>query len=46
MFPNAVVCGHRDFAGVSKECPSFDAKTWWASALTLSPNEEPSDKAK
>lgn len=28
MFPAAEVVGHRDFKGVSKECPSFDVKTW------------------
>lgn len=27
-YPNAAVCGHRDFAGVRKACPSFDVKTW------------------
>ena len=27
VFTDAVVQGHRDFAGVSKACPSFDAKT-------------------
>jgi hypothetical protein len=26
----AVVCGHHDFDGVKKACPSFDAKAWWA----------------
>jgi len=26
-FPNAIIQGHRDFAGVAKACPSFDAKT-------------------
>ena len=30
-YPNAVVCGHRDFAGVKKACPSFDVKSWLAS---------------
>lgn len=30
-FPNAVIQGHRDFAGVVKACPSFDAKTEYAS---------------
>jgi N-acetylmuramoyl-L-alanine amidase len=24
-YPNAIIQGHRDFAGVKKECPSFDA---------------------
>lgn len=28
MFPAAAVVGHRDFAGVTKECPSFDVKAW------------------
>jgi N-acetylmuramoyl-L-alanine amidase len=28
MFPEAVICGHRDFPGVKKECPSFDVKVW------------------
>lgn len=27
-FPNAKVLGHRDFAGVKKACPCFDAKPW------------------
>lgn len=26
MFPNAIIQGHRDFPGVTKACPSFDAK--------------------
>lgn len=25
-FPNAIIQGHRDFPGVKKACPSFDAK--------------------
>lgn len=29
-FPEAEVLGHRDFAGVLKQCPSFDTKAWWA----------------
>lgn len=24
-YPDAIVCGHRDFPGVTKACPSFDA---------------------
>lgn len=31
QYPNAVVLGHRDFPGVTKACPSFDARAWWAS---------------
>lgn len=27
QFPNAIVQGHRDFKGVKKACPSFDAKS-------------------
>ncbi len=27
-YPKAVVQGHRDFPGVYKACPSFDAKAW------------------
>lgn len=27
-YPGAVVKGHRDFKGVHKACPSFDAKAW------------------
>lgn len=27
LFPNAVIQGHRDFKGVKKACPSFDAKS-------------------
>lgn len=27
-YPNAVILGHRDFPGVTKQCPSFDVKTW------------------
>lgn len=28
--PDAKVLGHRDFPGVKKACPSFDARAWWA----------------
>jgi N-acetylmuramoyl-L-alanine amidase len=31
LYPKAEVLGHRDFDGVKKECPSFDARKWWAS---------------
>lgn len=27
-YPKAKVLGHRDFAGVAKACPCFDAKPW------------------
>lgn len=26
LYPKAVIQGHRDFAGVKKECPSFNAR--------------------
>lgn len=28
MYPNAKIRGHRDFANVAKECPSFDVQEW------------------
>lgn len=28
----AQVLGHRDFPGVKKACPSFNARAWWATA--------------
>ena len=28
QFPFAEIRGHRDFPGVSKDCPSFDVKEW------------------
>jgi N-acetylmuramoyl-L-alanine amidase len=30
LYPNAVIQGHRDFAGVRKDCPSFNAKAEYA----------------
>lgn len=30
-FPSALIRGHRDFPGVSKACPSFDAKAEYSS---------------
>jgi len=27
LHPNAIIQGHRDFAGVAKACPSFDARS-------------------
>ncbi len=29
-YPKAVILGHRDFPGVAKACPSFDAKAEYA----------------
>ncbi len=34
-YPHAEVLGHRDFPGVRKACPSFDARAWWRSVVTL-----------
>lgn len=31
-YPKAKVLGHRDFPGVAKACPCFDAKVWAKSA--------------
>ena len=31
QFPNAIVQGHKDFKGVAKACPSFEAKKEYAS---------------
>jgi N-acetylmuramoyl-L-alanine amidase len=28
LFPKAKICGHRDFPGVKKACPSFDVSKW------------------
>jgi len=28
QFPTADILGHRDFPGVTKECPSFDVRAW------------------
>ncbi len=29
-YPTAIINGHRDFPGVSKDCPCFDVADWWA----------------
>lgn len=34
----AKVCGHRDFPGVTKACPSFDAIKWWSGAEASATN--------
>lgn len=28
-YPGVKVYGHRDFPGVSKQCPCFDVQAWW-----------------
>jgi N-acetylmuramoyl-L-alanine amidase len=28
LYPEAVICGHRDFPGVKKACPSFSVAAW------------------
>lgn len=30
LYPSAKINGHRDYAGVTKYCPSFDVATWLA----------------
>ncbi len=30
-YPEAEICGHRDFPNVTKECPCFDTKEWFTS---------------
>lgn len=30
LYPHAKICGHRDFPGVKKACPSFDAVAEYA----------------
>lgn len=33
LYPAAIVQGHRDFPGVSKACPSFDARAEYAALI-------------
>lgn len=35
QFPRAEIVGHRDLPNVRKDCPSFDAKAWWAGVNNL-----------
>lgn len=35
QFPGAVILGHRDFAGVKKECPCFDAKKDYSNVFDI-----------
>lgn len=35
QFPNAEILGHRDFAGVKKECPCFDAKKEYSNIFDI-----------
>jgi N-acetylmuramoyl-L-alanine amidase len=39
--PKAEVCGHRDFPGVQKACPSFDAKAWWKAVSSTEASANP-----
>jgi N-acetylmuramoyl-L-alanine amidase len=41
LYPNAKVQGHRDFPGVAKACPSFDAPAWWATVSRYSNATKP-----
>lgn len=50
-YPGAEVLGHRDFPGVAKACPSFDARQWWAEAsksvaTTPSPSTPQNDRVR
>lgn len=36
-YPGAKVCGHRDFPGVKKACPSFDVGEWWGAESNRCP---------
>jgi len=40
-YPGAEVLGHRDFPGVAKACPSFDARAWWKSVDKVVPEMGP-----
>lgn len=42
-YPGAEVLGHRDFPGVAKACPSFEARAWWrdVSARPSAPPAQP-----
>jgi len=33
QYPNAAIQGHRDFVGVRKDCPSFNAKAEYAGVI-------------
>ncbi len=35
LYPLAEVLGHRDFPGVAKACPSFDARAWWRAVAAM-----------
>ncbi len=43
LFPEATVCGHRDFPGVNKACPCFDALDYWDNH-PLNPENNPEEK--
>ena len=42
-YPNAQVCGHRDFPGVTKQCPSFDVRSWWSDRAESADPASPGD---
>ncbi|MGI6245182.1 MAG: N-acetylmuramoyl-L-alanine amidase [Pseudochelatococcus sp.] len=42
-YPGAEVLGHRDFPGVGKACPSFDARAWWREAGAKAPAADPAE---
>ena len=44
-YPKARVLGHRDFPGVAKACPCFDAIKWWADVKAGKAPAAPAPKA-
>lgn len=45
-YPKATVLGHRDFPGVAKACPSFEAIGWWkAQSSAPAPSAKPNPTA-
>ena len=39
-FPEAEVLGHRDFPGVTKDCPCFDVRTWYSELCDTKTKED------
>ena len=45
LYPDAEVLGHRDLPKVSKDCPSFDVKQWWADEIIkVAPQLDPNQR--
>ncbi|MEG3034118.1 MAG: N-acetylmuramoyl-L-alanine amidase [Aurantimicrobium sp.] len=41
QWPQAEICGHHDFPGVTKECPCFDVKEWVKTIPELNKQKQP-----